>query len=242
MKKIPVLIALIVVAVVAYSMSNWVSSKKVVGTKNFTTETRTVSSFTKIEVEGTFQVDVTYSPEESVTVEAPSNLHQHIELDVKSGTLQVQFANNTRISSQGAIKIHIKTAKLNDFTISGASTITLNNSLNDDDFTVESSGASSFKGEIDVKQATIELSGAANVDLFGTATTARLDLSGASHLNDYDFNVDNLNVDLSGASSVTITSLKTLNGELSGASSLDYKGDPSIKRLSTSGASSADQH
>ena len=242
MKKIPVLIALIAVAVVAYSMSNWVGSERVVGTKNVTTETRTVSDFTKIEVEGIFQVDVTYSSEESVTVEAPSNLHEYIELDVTSGTLMVQFASNTNISTQGAIKVHIKTSKLNDFKLSGASAIKLNNSLKHEKITLESSGAASFKGEVDVERASIELSGAANADLFGTATIADLNLSGASHLNDYDFNVDNLNVDLSGASSATITSLKSINGELSGASSLNYMGNPSIKRLSTSGASNAHRH
>ncbi|MCJ8290622.1 MAG: DUF2807 domain-containing protein [Crocinitomicaceae bacterium] len=242
MKKIPVLLAIIAIAVVAYSMSNWSGSKSVVATKHVTTETRTVSDFTKIDVESIFQVDVTYSNEESVTVEAPDNLQKYIELKVKSGTLKVQFDSKTSITSTCAIKVHIKTAKLNDFTLSGASSITLNNSLNDDNFTVESSGAASFKGEVDVEKATIELSGAANIDLFGTATTADLDLSGASHLNDYDFKVDNLNIDLSGASSATITSLKTINGELSGASSLNYKGNPSIKRLSTSGASNAYKH
>jgi len=242
MKKIPILLALFAVALVAYSMSNWGGSKRVVATKNFTLETKTVSDFTKIDVNGTFQVDVTYSKEESVTVEAPSNLHQYIELDVESGTLIIQFAKKTSISSHGAIMIHIKTAKLNDFTQSGASSIALNNSLNDDLFTIESSGAASFKGEVDVDKASIELSGAANVDLFGTATTADIELSGASHLNDYDFNVANLSVDLSGASSATITSRKTINGDLSGASSLNYKGDPNIKDLSTSGASSADQY
>lgn len=241
MKKIPVLIAIIAIAIVAYSMTNWVSSTNITATKNFTTETRSVGDFSKIKVSSAFHVDVTYSKEESVTVEAPSNLHKYIELDVTSGTLNIEFASNTNISSYRSVKIHIKTSKLNVFMISGASAITLNNSLNDQTFGIESSGAASFSGDVDVEKADIELSGAATIDLSGTATTADLDLSGASQLNDYDFNVDNLNVDLSGASSATITSLKSINGEVSGASSLNYKGDPSVKRLSTSGAASIRQ-
>ena len=242
MKKIPILLALVAVAVVAYSMSNWGGSNSVVGTKSITTETRNVADFTKIDVEGAFQVDVTYSSKESVTVEAPSNLHQYIELTVKAGTLTVQLANNTSISSHGSIKVHIKTAQLNDFTISGASSIDLNNSLIDDHFKVDASGAASLKGKIDVEIADIELDGASSIDLFGTAKTANLNLSGASQVNDYDFKVANLTVDLSGASLAKISSSKSVSGELSGASSLDYKGNPSVKGLSTSGAASASKN
>lgn len=239
MKKIPVLAALVAIAIVAYSMSNWGGSTSIIGTKNFTTETRSVGDFTKIEVASAFEIDVTYSTEESVTVEAPSNLHQYIELDVTSETLHVQFSSKKNISTKGAIQIHIKTSKLNHFMISGASSITLNNSLKYPKIIVESDGAASFKGDVNVEKAIIESSGAASVDLSGTAETADIELSGASHLDDYSFSIDNLTIDLSGASSAKVTTLKSINGDVSGASSLNYKGNPSIKQLSTSGAANA---
>jgi hypothetical protein len=236
MKKIPVLAALVAIAIAAYSMSNWGGSTSIVGTKNFTTETRSVGDFTKIEVASAFEVDVTYSTEESITVEAPSNIHQYIETSVSSGTLYVQYEKNKSISTKGAVQIHIKTSKLNHFMTSGASSITLNNSLKDPKIIVESDGAASFKGEVDVENATIELSGAASINLSGTADVADIELSGASRLDDYSFKVNNLSVDLSGASSITITGLNTLKGDVSGASSLKYKGDPSVQELNTSGA------
>jgi hypothetical protein len=239
MKKIPVLAALVAIAIAAYSMSNWGGSTSIVGTKNFTTETRSVGDFTKIEVASAFEVDVTYSTEESITVEAPSNIHQYIETSVSSGTLYVQYEKNKSISTKGAVQIHIKTSKLNHFMTSGASSITLNNSLKDPKIIVESDGAASFKGEVDVEKATIELSGAASINLSGTADVADIELSGASHFDDYSFSIDNLTIDLSGASSAKVTTLKSINGDISGASSLNYKGNPSINKLSTSGAANA---
>lgn len=240
MKKLPIFLAIGAIALVAYSMvylNDQTFSIK--ASKKRTTKTKKVDDFDKIVVDGVFEVDVTYSSQEKIAIDAPNNIQKLIKLNVKSGTLIVTLDKNARVNSKDGFKIHISTAKLNHFELSGAASITLNNSLKDKNFTIESSGAAIFKGDIDVEVASLDLSGATHVDLSGTAQTADLDVSGASHLNDYSFSVNDLNVDLSGASSTTITSTNSLNAEVSGASSLKYKGNPSIKGLNTSGAASA---
>ncbi|MFK7787798.1 MAG: head GIN domain-containing protein [Crocinitomicaceae bacterium] len=243
MKKIPVILALVAVAVVAYSMSNYTassnyttSSKTITASTNITKEIRNVFDFDKLEVQGVFQVDVSYSSKEEVEIEAPDNLHEYIELNVKSGTLNIELSRNTQINSSCSIKIHIKTSKLNGFELSGASSVKLNNTLKDNSLSIESSGAASFKGDVDVNEAAIELDGAATVNLSGNATNANLELSGASQINDYSFEVDHLEIELSGASSAKITSSKAIVGDVSGASSLTYRGNPSKKNVSVSGA------
>lgn len=199
-------------------------------------EFRTVSDFDKLEVEGVFEVDVTYSSTEEIEIDAPENLMEYIELNVRSKTLSIEIDKNTQITSSCSIKVHIKTAKLNGFELSGASSVELNNTLKDNDLSIESSGAANFKGDVEVNEADLELSGASTVNLSGNAAEASLELSGASQVNNYNFKVDNLNVDLSGASSAQIASSKTIKGDLSGASSLTYKGKPSTKSVSISGA------
>ncbi len=237
MKKIPVILALIAVAVVAYSMSNYSTSfNTITASQNITKEVRKVSDFDKIEVQGVFQVDVSYSSKEEVEVEASDNLQRHIELNVKSGTLNIEISNNTQINSNGSIKVHIKTSKLNGFELSGASSVKLNNTLKDNNLSIASSGAASFKGDVEVNEAEIELDGAATVYLSGNATNANLELSGASQINDYSFEVDNLEIELSGTSSAKINSSKRIEGDISGASSLTYRGNPSTKSVSVSGA------
>ena len=240
MKKIPVILALVAVAVVAYSMSNWTSktANSIRASNNITTETRNADDFDKLEVAGAFQVYVTYSSTESIEVEAPENLQKHIELNVRSEKLKIRVKKNTQIKSSCGLKIHIKTSKLNDFDISGASSVSLNNMLKDNFFYLKSSGAAKFSGELQVKEAEIKLNGASKAHLTGMATNANLELSGASNVNDYDFEVNNLNVDMSGASSAQITSLKSVKGDVSGASSLKYEGNPSVDKVHTSGAAS----
>jgi len=74
--------------------------------------------------------------------------------------------------------------------------------------------------------------------LYGSAESAELDLSGASHFDGYDLEVDYYNVDVSGASHAKIYVNKELSAEVSGAASLKYKGEPTIKEHDVSGAGS----
>jgi hypothetical protein len=66
----------------------------------------------------------------------------------------------------------------------------------------------------------------------------RLSGSGASHFDLGDFAGGDAIIGVSGASSVILTINGTLDGDLSGASSLKYRGDPKLGSLHASGASS----
>lgn len=240
MKKTVILCA---TAAIVLSMSNCTINppNSLKASKHITTEVRKVKDFDEIEVGGAFEVDITYGSKELVEVEAPDNFQEFIDLSVSSGTLKIEMDDINSYNSQGAVKIHIKTTKLNDFTLSGATSIYLNNRLKDDELSINSSGAASFDGEVKVDNAEIELSGASKVYLTGSAKSADINLSGASKLKDYDFEVKDLDVEISGASTANITSLKSIEGGVSGASSLVYDGNPSMKKVDVSGAAELDR-
>jgi hypothetical protein len=237
MKKFAFILSLAVLAAAS------TSCKKIKGSNTITSEVRALSTFTQIEVEDAFSVDVTYSPtQELVVVEAPDNLHEFIETNVVSGKLKVHFQKNKNISCKDDIKIHITTADLNKFDLSEASNVVLNNALNAYDFELEMAGASNFEGEVNVASGDIEMRGASNAEINGTAMDAFVDLRGASTIRKYEFEIETLDVKLSGASTAFLTILNSMSVELSGASTLNYKGDPVITHINTSGASSINKN
>lgn len=219
-------------------------SIKIKTSKNKVTETtkvekpNTFDKFDKIEIEGMFEVDVTYGSEEKVEIDAPAYMKGQVKARVKSKTLFFQVGNNRSLLSAGKVKVHITTAKLNGFSLFGSSSVRLNNSLKDTELSINSSGAAKFKGDVEVDKVDIELSGAAKVNLSGAAESASLDISGAARMNDYTFEVNNLDVDLSGASKVEITCLEGMKGDISGAGSLKYGGSPKVKSVNVSAAAS----
>lgn len=252
MKKLPLFLFVGAIAFLVYALVYLKDGNITIKTaKNKTAKTTKVDKstkstkldkakrFDKIEVEGAFHVDVTYGSEEKVEIEAPNYIKKRIKVRVRSKTLSFELDKNKSLTSAGKVKVHITTAKLNGFNISGASSIKLNNTLKDDSFTIETSGAASFRGDVKVSSAEIELDGAASMKLTGTADDASLELSGASKLRGFDFKVGTLNVDLSGASSTKLAVSKSITGDVSGASSLEYDGGGDVKGLDVSGAGSA---
>ena len=135
--------------------------------------------------------------------------------------------------------------KVRDFTsshhlgiqVSGASEMDISG-VSSGDVTLKISGASQVSGSFAMTDADFELSGASSVSLEGTASDIILDLSGASTADLSDFRVDNAQVDLSGASNVTVNASGRLSGDLSGASRLEYVGNPTLGDISASGGSS----
>ncbi|MFK7787796.1 MAG: head GIN domain-containing protein [Crocinitomicaceae bacterium] len=199
---------------------------------------RKVHEFDKIQVDGIFEVVVTYGSKEKVEIEAPNKTRKEIKLKVQSGTLLVKLDRSTLRYAKGS-KIHVYTEKLNDFALSGTASVKLNNTLKDSSFSIKTAGTASFTGELNVATAEIELAGASSVQLFGTATAANLDLSGASKLAGDDFNVHNLTVDMNGLSKATITCSQRLEGNLSGISKLSYAGSPNVKNMKISGSATS---
>ena len=123
-----------------------------------------------------------------------------------------------------------------DITVSGASSIKLVK-ISAGDVTFDVSGASGVTGDIEAKNMELEVSGASTTQLEGLAESLAADVSGASNLELADLKVDNADVILSGASNATINLDGRLDAELSGASTLEYIGEPALGIMDITGAS-----
>jgi hypothetical protein len=87
----------------------------------------------------------------------------------------------------------------------------------------------------------VEASGASKLTLRGEAQRLDVDLSGACSLTAPDLTAADVNVELSGACSAQVHATAHLYADLSGASSLRYRGQP-IVELQNSGASSVSRY
>jgi len=102
---------------------------------------------------------------------------------------------------------------------------------------LEASGASRIIGAIDANSLSSNLSGASNFELNGEADDVSAVLSGASTLGGYDLTIQELDIEMSGASNGRLTVEGTLDVNASGASSMLYKGDGTVTSQDLSGGS-----
>lgn len=110
------------------------------------------------------------------------------------------------------------------YDVSGASSLIQNGSFTE--VSIDASGASKVKITGNIVTLDADISGASSVILNGKGESVNVDASGASVFSGEEFTVNNAKVDLSGASKGKIRVLRSIKGELSGASKLIYSGNP----------------
>jgi len=219
------------------------------------TRTYDFADFTGIEVGHAFELEVTPSDNYSVTITARQGVLDHVDVTRDGSTLKIEmdvwfltWQSNPKVTitmpslqrldlsgaAQGNARGFIST---NDFEVelSGASNLDLD--METGAFRADISGASSLSGSLEATSSDIELSGASDVRLAGSGGDLFIDGSGASQVNLADYAVNDAGVQLSGASSAELTVNGRLDADLSGASLLEYLGNPTLGSIEISGAS-----
>jgi hypothetical protein len=103
--------------------------------------------------------------------------------------------------------------------------------------TAEISGASRVTGQIVAENTDIIVSGASRCELSGSAADVTYDVSGASQVINRDFQIKNADATVSGASKAAINPSGTLSVDMTGASTLEYYGNPTLKTVNVTGSS-----
>jgi hypothetical protein len=214
--------------------------QKVVNDPN--AEARQVSGFTGLSVSNAFDVILTQGNEEAVAVSAADKDDiARIKTEVSGGVLKIWYDQDKKIKwgKDKKLKAYVSVKTLNKLKVSGACDIKIEGQLSSSSLQIELSGASDVNGKIVVaNDLKVELSGASDLTISGSANSVNIEASGASDFRAYEFTAGSCKVEASGASGVTITVERELSAELSGASSVSYKGSASVKSIKTSGASS----
>jgi len=197
---------------------------------------RQLESVSALDVGGAFKVFLTQGDKEFVIVEADENLLNVITTEIQGQTLVIKTTEDIRDSE--ALNIYLTFKNLDEMEISGACHLIGENKMKFDDLELDCSGASNVELKLAAQKLTFDFSGASQIELYGSAESVELNLSGASQFDGYDLEADIYKADVSGASHAKIFVNNELSADVSGAASLKYKGDPTIKNYDVSGAAS----
>ena len=179
-------------------------------------ESRAVQGFHTIVVAGAVRAVVTFGADERLEITAEDNLIELVEAVVTDGRLTVKWRPGTGSVSSLGVVCRIGARGLRGIAGSGASRFEIAG-IDAGDFAVDLSGSSSFVGS-------------------GTVERLRLDVSGASRAESAELTARFANAMLSGASVARLRVVDALVVNASGASLLEYFGDPGVQ-AETSGAS-----
>ncbi len=194
----------------------------------------TYTDFSKIEVEGMIDIEIRPGKTYSVQKSGPSNVLKHLDIWQSGNTLVINLSEDY-FNIRTRPKVIIIMPELVSLKLSGAVDCRSGH-FGGEELYVELTGASKAIMDNEFSQINIEMSGVSNLDLSGNTKTFRLDVSGTSHVNAQKLNMETAKVNLSGVSEGILGPSKTITGEISGASKLEYSGNPDIQ-VNSSGVS-----
>ena len=224
------------------------------GSGNLENKQYDLKDFNKVEISNSFEFEIKQSSSYSVNVTCHENIIPYLDVFLSNDTLVVRL--KAGFHTNGDLNAIIALPQLVRLDVSGASRGSARGFTSDSDLELRVSGASQLDagmeagacvidisglskvtGNLIIKQTSLRVSGASRCELKGSAGNSDIEVSGASEASLKDFQLQNVDINVSGASTAIIKTDGILNLDISGASKLEYYGNPTLSKVSVTGAS-----
>jgi hypothetical protein len=216
--------------------------KRVRGNGNMKTEERTVSSFNELEVSSTINVHVTQGDLKPIRIEGDENLLPYIEVEQDGNELIIKTKNGYNLDSRDGLQVFVTAPMFRKISVSGAGDIIGENKITgSDELEMNLSGAGNIKMEVDVPKISADISGVGSMYLKGQTKDVQIGISGAGSAHCYDLLAENTKVEISGVGSAEVYASVKLDAQVSGAGSVNYKGNATEVNQHVSGVGSVNK-
>ena len=173
------------------------------------TQTRSVSVFDNIAINGTQTVHIIYASQQKVEVVGANNLQPYFVTDVANGNLQLGYVDTVTVSSDN-IYVNVYTPNLSKFTING-------------------DGNADVTGNYYGQSPNLVVNGAGTLTLNNLAnTTLNATVNGAGYVNGFTSVCETLNANVVGTGRIEMKVLTTLNASINGSGAIVYDGSPTV--------------
>ncbi|PCJ98743.1 MAG: DUF2807 domain-containing protein [Flavobacteriaceae bacterium] len=213
--------------------------KRIVGSGNVVSITRTTDDYDGLDVGGFFDIELVAGEEGNITLNGEDNILEQITTEVRNGILTIKPMKNRNLrpSVKSGVSITIPVEAIDELKISGAGKFVSKKILKARNLKIRVSGSRNVTLGLESESLMLRISGSNNVQLKGTAQDLDVHSSGSSNCRGYELEVDYASFQMSGSSNVEITVHESLSARTSGSSNVRYRGSPSRIQSKTSGSS-----
>jgi hypothetical protein len=171
-------------------------------------ETREVSSFDSIDVEGNTKLDITVGKPESLVIEGRDLFVKRIKTDVRGDTLHIKSSRKDWgwTNGQARVTLRITVPHLESLQLQGGNEVHI-------------SGYDGGESKIDIE-------GAADIEAAGQLDALRVTMSGAGNADLSQLIANEATVRVSGVGSIYVHPRDTLDATMNGVGAIFYSGSP----------------
>ena len=196
------------------------------GSGNIQTETRYVSGFQSVDLNGLGTLTIVQGDKESLEITTDENLLEYIQSEVSGGNLKLGVQEYVNLRPTDDIVYQLTVTDLNSIVTSGLGNIQMQ-SLETGDLRLEISGAGNIViDDLSADNLDLGISGLGSVELAGRISQQDVRISGAGNYKAEDLFSREASIKISGTGSAKVWAADKLSVDLSGMGSVDYYGDP----------------
>jgi len=178
------------------------------GSGTMITETRAVSGFDQISLEGFGEVVVEVGPAESLTIEAEDNVMPYLVTETDGRTLEIKTKDDTSFRDIEGPVYSVTMPHLVTVSIAGSGIVTVTGVDND-----------SFE---------VSISGSGDVAPVGSVGSLTVSIGGSGDFHGEELIATDATVSIGGSGSVVVNATDTLAVIIGGSGDVTYLGDPAL--------------
>lgn len=190
---------------------------------------RHLTGFHAVDVAGSFDVYITQGGGESVKVEAPADMMQHIKTEVNNGVLKIYNKNDgfhwgDLWGHHPKIRIYVAIKDVDAVEVTGSGDVFFKDGLHANSLHLAVSGSGDMTGRVDVKTLQSNISGSGDMKLNGHAENSNVSVIGSGDYTARDLTTSSTTVSVTGSGDAEINASNTVNASVSGSGDVRYTG------------------
>ena len=204
-------------------------------------ETRELPEFSRIDVDGSFDVTVEQGEQSSVRVSIDSNLIRFVRTHVVGDTLHIDSAESLHAEVSGP-HVSVVTPRLERASLTGSGLLVLRAIEGDEPLELELDGSGDVSFEGSAPEISVRVDGSGTVALAGETERVVLRLSGSGEIDAEALDASRGTIDLEGSGDIAATVHDEVDVSLAGSGNIDLYGGADIAGMSHSGSGDVQQH
>jgi hypothetical protein len=206
-------------------------------TGNVVRQTRPVPAFSRLRIDGVFDVHLRQGDKEALQIEAREGMLSRIITRTEDGTLELSLERGLRMRKKG-IKVYITVQNLKKLTIGGVASVKSEALLQLDQLELEQHSVGTTQLALRCDRLTARLTGVGALELTGSGREVEMHNTGVGAIRAAGFEADVLGVENTGVGDVEVNARREISINSSGVGSVRYKGLAAVKEMRKSGVGS----
>lgn len=229
---------LLLTPVFALILCQVTNGKTIFEKKSNETSTIQLNSFSQIETNGGFEIELVQDLKEFIEVEAPKDDIGYLRTDVNDSKLRIWINKSIQLN-KFTLKIHFK--NLEEIVINGGVSLKSSKEIKSKDLSIKVFGGAEINLPINCGSISVNLSGGTNAEFTGKTINAKFALNGAGKIDALKLIADSVKVDIAGAGYAEVYASKSVDASIAGVGSIQYAGNPSKVKSDIAGMGSIEE-